>query len=508
MGKVRRLLDRILGPIPWYVLLVFAFIMRVEHRVHFPNIYLDTQVQMVLADRMLAGESWALPRIDTTVQAWQIVEEDMHRFVPAYAWGMAGIYQVTENWVQAAIGVDILGLILIFWGLHMIFYHWGRVGGLGYKMWWIFLALSPAPLHYLTGSGILALGFFLVGLACWIREWEHRRLSVLLIVGLVCIVLSIWVRAAYLPLLGVVPLVYFYQFQWRQAILIWGLMAISGVILAAGVGLMIVWQSQGPSYLPGQSQGFFPSHLLYIDPFPLKSLIYWGVPHEQQLYQIHLGWVWGLRVLAWVISLGLCVQLYRILRGLSRDWQVLVGCLILLNVGSLIYLSLVWPPENWNWIGFWTFVMEPRYFVPSMILMAVLWFGHSFDGISFPQKKMLRLFLVMLTILAYTYPLYIKVRTYVVEPEISLTHYLAWMQAEEQPDFLISFDPLYVLGTEGVISIPFEEAQRVLPYFEGESELWLLHEEGRLDECFQGYRWEKVKDWGDFEVYRWRGRIE
>lgn len=463
-------------------LLVLAFLMRVEHRSAYRNLFLDTEVQVAAAHQAIEGQDFTWPRVQG--EDWsQVYSQPLDMVAPGYSRLLAVALWVTQDPYAAIWWVDFVALMLIFGAIHGIFHaltgsHFHR----NYRWYLIFLALSPAPLHYLSGSGMWALAC--LSLAWWLTIGKFSWGKSLLAIGLM--VLAAWTRIAYLSLLPLLPICW----------LVGGLRRKDSRQLWFGAGIMLLavtWlireltQSSVPSYYADQ-RGIFPEHLLQLEPFPFKAFLYYGLPHELALRGFsEIAWV-GLQVLAYGVSLALVAM--AIWTG-WRTWRkpdssaparfaIEIFVTTVLTLGLLGYQSLTHPPETWNWIGFWTFLMEPRYYVPAMLGLVIWLFFQVGKMENRWLKKGLRLWLLAVTLAAYTYPLWLKIRLYVLD-EPAGTFY-----ADPNPAYLHALQqladtttlPLVAVGYPGsqapaMVGVPTVEAEE-LEEFSTSSPIYLV----------------------------------
>jgi len=392
----------------WIALLALLCLLRVEHRFHFRNLYIDTEVQMAAAVQAHEGNGYCLPRADLQ-NPDHIAYEPVSVFMPGlmrlFSWSLGmglGPYGGIFFWeILAIVGWVVASATILqrLLGQKKSSFPWA---------FGIFLGIALPPLHYLTTSGLLALSLWTCALALSMignlkNRW--RPFLMLLLLGI-----AAWVRTAYLPLLAL-PLVFSLaggRFRERGP-------ELGGLFLASiGVGTLLVLTSTAlSSYNESIPLGFFPEHLAYMEPFGVKAFLYWGLPHQIQVADL-VGQNWafiqaGLNLLSWGI-IGLLIYGSWKNRENSSYWTIfrfylLPSCIIVL--GTLMYQSLRTPPEDWNWIGFWTFVMEPRYFASIMTCLIIAAF-FLYQAKPFWGQKLLRAWIGGILLLNVAFYLFVR----------------------------------------------------------------------------------------------------
>ncbi|MCB0853842.1 MAG: hypothetical protein KDD63_16570, partial [Bacteroidetes bacterium] len=292
----------------WHIILliitlIFSLGFRIEHRYFYRNLYLDTEVQMAAAQNWLNGDGFITHEVDST--GWsQTTTRSAHIFMPGYAFALAGLKLLFNDWFRANFVLDVMGLIFIYLALYLFF--WKLTGSHFSKSYFLYLlwqAFSPAPMHYLTGSGLWALGILLCGMAAIYLESDKARKNMLSYVGILLIVCTAWIRDAYM-LFGLIPVIWF-ALQYARNRNKTNLFPLIFSVFLFGLSQVLIhgWWHAEASYLPRQAYGFFPGQLLFMDPFPFKTFFYYGIFHEQSLKMwSESTWI-GLKIIAGMISI-------------------------------------------------------------------------------------------------------------------------------------------------------------------------------------------------------------
>lgn len=430
-----------------WLLLLGAWLLRIEHRYAYRNFFLDTEVQVAGAWQMMQGRGFTQPELAANDLS-ETCYEPIEVFMPGYAQTLLPFLWLSQDPYRAVLWLDGLSLLLLFGALHVLFRQLtGRSDSLAERWTYGFLALSPAPLHYLTASGLwclslLAWAWCSMSLNTRNEKRKARGETSWLQAGALNCWLALalclwagWSRTAYLPLCCL-PLGYWLWQSYRARSGPWwqGLALMVGTAL--GLGLIL---SQSPvlaAYAAKTSAQWYPAHLLRVEPFALKAFVYYGVPHEVAwARRLPMLWPWVKAAAHLLSSSLLAFAGWLAWRYRAEARRMAFFYLWLLSsaavLAMLTYQSLRHPPETWNQLGFWTYLMEPRYFAPLMLGLVIWLFA------SLPQRpqgraeKLLWAWLLIATLAAYSYPLWLKIRlhlldqsqgTFLVDPAPDLLH--------------------------------------------------------------------------------------
>ncbi|MDX1909320.1 MAG: hypothetical protein SF053_19940 [Bacteroidia bacterium] len=356
----------------WLTLLLMAgaVCLRMEHRWHYRNLFLDTQVQLAAMQQALTGHGYTTATAHGAGVVYEPVLALFPPGFPVFAWPW---FALTGDWIWAAWlaeGVAYLGLALGWGGIMTLLT--GTWYSAAARWLWVFWGVSLAPMHYLAAADTLGLMLLSGSLAGMLLYWRTGRAGV----GwgsLLLLCLGIWVRSAYVPLLilpGIMAWLRGYFRRERQDWMLgWQMLA------ALTLPLYGFWlgQQTGTSFMQAPVRGWYPAHLLHTDVFPLKTFLYYGIPHELAAFQRFPALELPVRTLACLVAAGLMVGWVRSWIRQLQDpasvaggWAILQAGVLGLTLIPLGWLSLTWPPDDWNWIGFWTWVMETRYYAPAM----------------------------------------------------------------------------------------------------------------------------------------------
>ncbi|RMG68879.1 MAG: hypothetical protein D6722_11295, partial [Bacteroidetes bacterium] len=409
-----------------YALLLLAWILRIEHRYHYRNWFLDTEVQLAATAQWWKGYGFTVPEASTEDLS-QTHDQPISVFMPGYGWLVIPFFELLDDWFQAAWFAYALAMALMLVATHLIWRQQRlRQDEWPYAAYLIFVGFSPAPWHYLTDAGqwsLTAFAWAVLALLYAGPSVRSRQVGTLLAVAILAT--GAVIRYAYLPYLLLPALLWSLpRHQWperRRSLVV--------ALVAGGLGMLSLWlwRVQQLPYLPGEEvpEGWFFHHLLHLDPFPIKAFIYYGIPHELAMARV-AAWLPGVfQAIAWVASLfllGIGLSLWfhwrrrdRFPGPQRRRLLRLSGYTLLLILAMLSYLSLRSPPQDWNWTGFWTYVMETRYFAPVLWLIGLIAFLSAGDKLRPTVQRGLRGVVIAVTLVNLGFGLYQRGALYLGE---------------------------------------------------------------------------------------------
>lgn len=354
-----------------FALLGLSIMLRLEHRYAHPNLYVDTELQWAGAQRWLDGEGLRMWRVaEGTCEA---TDMPMSIFMPGYALAVAQLSKLGGGVFEAGLWLDALSIISLSICLFLIVSR--LLGGftqVGMLWWLLFWGWAGGPLHPLSSSGLLAFSCM-----AWAMYMLLRPASVWAMAGaMLCLSLAAWTRFAYVPLLiwpGFLWLMLGFLDQDRRLGLkgLWAL--ISGSILI----LILIWWKRGQeTFIENTSELVFVGNLFKLRPFIWESFLFTGGNVFESLQQkaAGLGYLW--RAGAWIFSGCWAVWLWAKYTSDLKSHSLITGISWLivtcLTLAMLSYLSLNWPPEQWENGQSWTFLQEARYYAPVWVLTLLL----------------------------------------------------------------------------------------------------------------------------------------
>ncbi|MEM6631009.1 MAG: hypothetical protein AAF694_15110 [Bacteroidota bacterium] len=355
----------------WGVALT-VFILRCVYRWFFPNLYTDTLLLIEVSTyyleegqmvhRPIEGSGMAGPFVPLTVMP------------KGYVYFLSFLSYVIPSPMHRVFIGDCLALgILLFSSIKLleVLIPDNRVPQLIFLG---FLGVSPAFLHPLPATDLMSLA--LLSLSMALLFWSSDR-NVIVFLSSVFLCLTVSLRFAYIPFLAALPTCFFLvlatNFTLKQK---WLALTIYSILPFCFL-IFLYAQKKNLPFLSDQHAQLFWEHLLHIDFFPVKALVYFNRDHLAYLAQHFFFPPEALAFLMVFMSiLMLAVTFQTWYKWLRSDFRHLEQCAIffagifLANVTLLVYLSATSPPET-DWLPFWTFVMETRYFAPSQYVLVL-----------------------------------------------------------------------------------------------------------------------------------------
>ncbi len=339
---------------------------RIDHRYHYRKLNPDTEIIMAMAAHMEQGRGGVLDHWNENDIAKPIVLEQ-RAAMPGYAYLLLLVNKFAGDWLKAAWWIEI-GAILLFFSAVIFWFRrlMGESATIELGLCLLLLGFSPAPMHYFPTTDMLSLTAFIWG--AYALYCIQDRLILASLFALLALSAAISFRYAYLPLLGLLPLTLaFHWWQKREKLSLRAtLISIPAIVVAAA--LLLGFKGLEGSMTDVVSQEWYFEHLLWFEAFPFKSFFYYGLPHELVLDQYWIHASLSLKIIAFLISAYLAVRIIRFSDGLFNVIFFLTSLLVIL---LLSYFSIKVAPENWNQIGFWTFLMETRYYAAPMLLVVL-----------------------------------------------------------------------------------------------------------------------------------------
>ena len=351
-------------------MVVGVFIIRCTYRAFFPNYYVDTEALVEAASAYQDHGKMEYTFSPTDDQPPMIIP--LKGLPTGYAYLIVGMNHLTKKGKTSVFVLDCiaLGIFLIaaFQLLKQIDTDTNKANLilLGY------LGLSPTLLHPLPATDLFSLALLMASI-CFLLTFHSAGI----LLGELLLIATANIRFAYVPFC-VIPLIVWGIFLWKYHSFskAWRRLAPALILLFLylGVGFLPKIIQGDLPFLDEQGGKIYVEHLLAMDTFPLKAFFYYN--------QTHLDFLSGgsplitssLQAIAYVLSLGILGLVIRewinwskgTEKEASRAW--LFGAISVTNIGLLCYMSLLTPPER-DWLDFWTFVMDTRYFAPTQVLI-------------------------------------------------------------------------------------------------------------------------------------------
>jgi len=366
--------------------LLLAFASLGYHRYHYRAFYPDTALQLqsdhFLQQKGVTGYYQVRPE-----NKWEILFTPLKAFPPGYTYMLYGAYLLFPNPILAILGLDFTGIFLFTVSSLLIFSH----SPFRFNAWILFTAyctVSISLLHPLPASDLICLGLFTLSIYLLLSSVHRDKGSLttflILFMSSGLLGLTAYIKFLYLAFLPTIPLAVF-TYAWIKRkrnflyrALVFSFLPFSMLLFS----LSRWWFEKSVPYFPEREVfTIYPSHLLHFDAFPLKSFMYFNqniVDTFSSMLSIPDIVITIIILLASFSVLLICVSSwYNWMQKASTIRYNFAGILFPIILGSniaiLVYSSLTTSPET-DWLDFWTFVMETRYYAPSqwIILMTVL----------------------------------------------------------------------------------------------------------------------------------------
>ena len=410
-----RYITQHIKPILWLAILL-AILLRIEHRYHFRKWTADTAVQLAIVreDSKQEMDEFYMKVFNPVDLANPLLVEETG-FMHGYSYLLAALPFRGKSLLDVSFVMDILAIILLTVSIFFMLVHL-RASTRTLLYFLIFWAFALPPLHYLPAVDLFSLAFFITGCLLLLRNWQKGGVSYAYM--LVFWGIAAFMRNAFLPFIVLPPLLASWL-MWKERKV--SLRHSSAFLFTALVIISLLALNKVGGYHFGVMDGeLYFSHVLYLDPFPFKSLFYFGRNHVEKLAAYSPLLPQFVNVICLLISLGLIWVVIQPLVEFRRKknddenslylWRLslLCGLVMMINVGMLLFLSLTSPPENWNEDGFWTFVMETRYFAPTMLLMLIIFFVKASEHKKWKGQAALRMLIIAAMIINTSFSLWLK----------------------------------------------------------------------------------------------------
>lgn len=404
-------------------LFLLLSLIRWEYRYHFSNFYLDQELQTVAAASLLRYGRPVLPTVHYSAPN-QVIQKPLTVFPPGYAEIQAFLIRSGLSYLAAYRLLDFIALAILLFTSCLILY----ACNVHISVWILFglyWAWSPGLLHPLPSPDLLCLALFTLSISAWVYAGDPgiKGKSYLLLSSLALFSLP-FIRYAYLPLVCIPPLLAWGQYGFergRKNITSAAVLSLFAFLAVLPFIYRFATRFNLP-YVEHLSTGFFPAHLLRMDPYPFKTFLYFGHLTIDGIEKAGNVLVPTIQALAWGVSLFIIWRLYtagnEVIEALKNKriispWMKVIGiACVTIGVNTLVIaaMSLRTAPET-DWRDHWTFVMETRYFAPAQwaVLISVLLIINRTQAAN-------RLFwvrtMVIGVILSAVFPFYIRYRYY------------------------------------------------------------------------------------------------
>ena len=354
-----------------FLIFGIVWILRCIYRFYFPNIYTDTLLLWETAENYeQLGEMVHTPIAGVHEGSSLVPLTVMPKGYVYLLWVFNHIFS-TSKWSTLVMDFIAIGL----WGWASLSFLKKMAPTYPYSayLFLFYLILSPTFLHPLPTTDLLCLALLACCLSLLGTEPIERTSKQMLLVSLL-LALSGWIRYAYMPFMWLFPILYgCYAFGKVGIKYAWP----SLLCLLCFPMLFGIYALLHPSPLPflnEQGKTLFWNHLTHMDLFPLKALFYFNASHlswlaDSSRLPVKFWSLLGASLSTGILLLAGYAWWNRARKGWEW-WSFLFSGIFMVNVGLLVYLSLTTPPET-DWLPFWTFVMETRYYAPSQYVIGL-----------------------------------------------------------------------------------------------------------------------------------------
>ena len=135
-----------------FALFILALAFRAEHRLHFLNLYLDTEVQLTAAHNWLEGRG-LMYEVWNPDDPCTVTEIPLGKMMPGYVWLVSVFYLLIGDWLWAAYTLDVLAIWAVLIAIKMILRGLINEPSPTEGLFWLFLAIFVThPLSCLLKS--------------------------------------------------------------------------------------------------------------------------------------------------------------------------------------------------------------------------------------------------------------------------------------------------------------------------------------------------------------------
>lgn len=370
-------------------------LLRSRFEAEYVDFNMDKARQLLVARSFAEGRGFSLRTADPADLA-KDRDTPVYWWPPGYAFLVASLRPLAgEDELRAALLLDMAGVAVLVGGLILL------AGALrpprrSWLPFAVFTAFTFTPYYYAGSTDLLSAAFYVLAAALAVRavtRKEPPRRTAFLALGALAFTPAFF-RYAYYPMAAVIPLVLWLHGRRtrERAYTTGGLLAAgTAVLLLAGQTLFnLACFGEPIRHRPGE--GFHLENLLHVDPFPARALFFTDVIDKNAEALLGPAAASTLPLLWMLLSLavlGLVVRCFLLHRngtlpegkgepekkGGIHAFHVLLFFTLAVNVGLLAWYSLRNPAER-GWTDFWTYVQEPRYYLPTVLLLqAALFLG-------------------------------------------------------------------------------------------------------------------------------------
>ncbi len=277
---------------------------------------------------------------------------------------------------------------LLFLGVYALFVRMGvdsdkSLAFLSFAGW---MMVSFTPFHFMYFDEVFALA-----LLVWGGYFLLRPTAKGCLLGFGCLAVAVLFRYAYLPFLllpvlarGSTLIRYVFPsntdapIHWHKSSALFFLFLFIILLLLISIASFSPTLGDGSSYSFSISNGLNWNHLSYIDIFPIKSLAY--ISEDRLTNGLTQYLFIPSQSAQLIIAVGACLLFIIVILPPKQKTEWYQGMIMIIgtNILFLLLLSLFLAPEYHDDQFLWTYVMETRYFAPSILCLQLLLCLNSF----------------------------------------------------------------------------------------------------------------------------------
>lgn len=390
-GLKKQRLKQILSARQASVAIIFIAITgRLMQIFYFFNIRVDASYQTIATKNFLAGHGisidFVLPSDLST-----IIYESLIRWPPGFSLLLAPFYFLSGNYIAA--GIILHGLCAIA----LIFYSRAVLKLLEVPLYLVNVSTIVTgffiyPFYLIISSDAISTTFFIAGFyytMAFFKTQNHSARKIF--TAAFCFIVCAWTKYLLIPVVFLIPnyIIISGLFLKDKRLKQYGL--IMFLTLIFGAGSLLAYQkfiSGSAAYIDTAQHGFFPENLL--DAYPLipgavlssdtLTLVFAKRSFQNFIvYAYRLVYLLSI-ALAAIISFRVCKKNFNS-TSLRQNYFLLLSFLCVALIGFLAILSSNIAKGQETPGVLWTFIQEPRYYGPLVVLIQLSLF------IFYPTKK-------------------------------------------------------------------------------------------------------------------------
>lgn len=350
-----------------------------------PNFHFDNSFGLGAAKNIVDGNGYATTQVFADDLA-AVVYDPLGKWPPGYSWLLAGLMKVSgADAITALYIVNGIALVVFLGAVYMMiaalrFAPWARL------LFMLFAGFFPYPFLGYWFADLVAVSFYTLAAALVVNANATGRglLPKALLAALLCSY-CIFLKYLYLPI-AILPLLVWGWFSLRYKLPDQFRAALAGsAIITLSAILLVLYQSNNTGqavYINPTGRGFFPEHITKMGPLIPASLADQDFMVNRVSRLLHIRFSQGHRLMLvanYVLLAALMVLLivwWKRAGGRHRLYTYLALVLSFATGGMLLFLSLTFAPYRSEFVTFWTYVQELRYYGIAVVFIQQLLFWY------------------------------------------------------------------------------------------------------------------------------------